>query len=80
MITSTITELQNETKEVKPEAFRANIKKVYEYKSGYSEKTKKNWSLQPCVVSDGTKEMRCVFRKKSIRSIRLGRQRAFCKS
>lgn len=61
MITSTITELQNETKEVKPEAFRANIKKVYDYKSGYSEKTKKNWSLQPCVVSDGAKEMRVVF-------------------
>ncbi len=61
MITSTITELQNETNEVKPEAFRANIKKVYDYKSGYSEKTKKNWSLQPCVVSDGTKEMRVVF-------------------
>lgn len=59
MKTSSIAELKQASEDFNLEAFRADIKKVYEAKEGQS--AKGNWRLQPCLASDGKNDIRVVF-------------------
>lgn len=59
MKTTTIQELLSSSEDFNLEAFRADIKKVYEAKEGVS--ANGNWRLQPCLVSDGKNDIRVVF-------------------
>lgn len=63
MKTIKITELKKETEPQKIEAFRAQVKKVYEGKSG--EGAKGAWSLQNIIVTDGSNDFKVVFSGRS---------------
>ena len=56
---TTIDEITNATEEFNPEAFRGEIKRVYDYKQGEGQRGP--WSLQAVLISDKGKEVRVVF-------------------
>jgi hypothetical protein len=56
---TTINEIKNASEEFNPEAFKGEVKRVYDFKQG--EGARGTWTLQPILVTEGGEEVRVVF-------------------